>query len=315
MRVFVTAPDGYVGAAIARELLEHGYEVTGLAPSEAAAVRLRADGIDAQVGSVVDLDALAAAASGADGVIHEAALQVGPGIGFPEACAIETRAVEALGTGLAGTGGPFVVTSGVGLVAPGADGLAHEDDELDPMSPAALRAPTEHAADVATAQGVRASVLRFAWSVHGDHGVEGFLPGLITTAKATRVSAYVGAGTARWSAVHRRDLAHLYRLALESAAGGARLHAVAEEGVTMRAIAEGIGAQLGLPVVSVDPAAASAHFGWLAPFVQHDAAASSVSTRSLLGWAPIGAGLLADIAADCHAAPEAPVGRQDRQVA
>lgn len=294
MRVFVTGATGYVGSAIVRELIGEGHRVLGLARSDASAEALAAAGGEVQRGGLEDLGVLRAAAAGADGVIHTAFQNVGPNTDFAAACAVDRSAIEALGQTLAGSDRPLVVTSGTALVPEGR--VATELDSYDAQSPfASLRGASEDAALAFARQGVRVSVVRLAPSVHSDADKHGFVPTLIALAREKGVSAYVGDGANRWPGVHRLDAAHLYRLALDGAPAGTRLHATDEEGVPFREIAGVIGRHLGLPVVSVSPEEAPAHFGWFAHFAAVDNPTSSALTRKELGWDPARPGLIADL--------------------
>jgi nucleoside-diphosphate-sugar epimerase len=212
--------------------------------------------------------------------------------GYLAAAATDRRAIETLGLALAGSDRPLVVTSGTALLAHNRVGI--EDDEPDPASRAAPRIAAETTTLAMATRGVRASVVRLPPSVHGD-GDRGFVPGLIDIARAKKISGYVNAGMNRWPTVHRADAARLYRLALESAPAGSRLHAVAEEGVLLRDIASAIGRQLKTPVVSISSAQAGAHFGWLANFVAMDNPTSSSLTRKLMGWRPAHRELIQDL--------------------
>ncbi len=292
MRVFVTGATGFVGSAIVPELIGSGHEVVGLARSDRAAAALTSAGATVHRGDLEDVESLRSAATSADGVIHCAFVHDFSQLA--RAGQTDLRAVETLGAALEGSGRPLVVTSGIGLLAPGR--IATEDDRADPGSRAGHRVPSELATLDLASRGVRSSLVRLAPSVHGE-GDHGFVPFLIDIARRTGVSAYVGDGTSRWPAVHRADAARLYRLALEAAPAGSVLHGTAEEGIPARAIAEAIGRGLGLPVTSVAAANADAHFGWLAAFFASDVPASSAATRALLGWAPTEAGLLADLEA------------------
>jgi nucleoside-diphosphate-sugar epimerase len=295
MRVFVTGATGYVGAAVVRELVDAGHQVVGLARSDTAAVSLLAAGAEAHRGGLDDPRSLREAAAASDGVIHVAFGAVrrdgnlGTDTDYTAAVQTERRAIVALGEALGGSGRPFVVTSGTAGLAPGR--LATEEDVLDPGPATATRAPLEGLALSFAAHGVRVSVVRLAPSVHGD-GDRGFVPALIGVARAKGLSAYVGDGSHRWSAVHRLDAARLYRLALETAPAGARLHAVGDEGVPVREIAAAIGRGLDLPVAAVSREEAAGHFGWFAPFVALDNPASSTLTQKEFDWQPVRPGLI-----------------------
>ncbi|MEV5614128.1 SDR family oxidoreductase [Streptomyces sp. NPDC052225] len=286
MRVFVTGATGFIGSAVVRELLGAGHEVVGLARSDTAAEAVTAAGAAVHRGSLADPDGLAAAAKDADGVAHLAFDH-----SFTDhagASAADLRVVEAIGAALEGTGKPFVVSSPL-MVAPGR--VAAEDD---PALATAGRAPAENAALALAQRGVRAVALRLAASVHG-RGDHGFVPRLIEIAREKGVAAVVGDGDQRWPAVHRFDAARLYRLALESAPAGARLHAVAEEGIPLSAIADVIARHLDVPRTSLSPREAGDHFGWIAPFQTFDVRASHARTTALLDWHPEEKGLLDDL--------------------
>jgi nucleoside-diphosphate-sugar epimerase len=289
MRVFVTGATGWVGSAVIEELQAAGHSVTGLARSEAAAAALASAGITAHRGSLEDLESLRAGATAADAVVHTAFNH--DFSRFAENSAVEMSAIDALGSALAGTDRPLIITSGVGLIAPGR--MVTEDDVRDPSGVPFPRDP-ESAALAAAARGVRVSVIRLAPSVHGK-GDHGFVPIVIGMAREHGVSAYVGDGYNRWPGVHRRDVARLYRLALERAAEYAVYHAVADEAVPFREIAGVIGRQLNLPVVSVSGDEVAAHFGWFAHFAQINAPASSAKTQQTLGWRPVEPALLDDL--------------------
>ncbi len=301
MHVFVTGGSGLTGPAIVAELIAAGHTVTGLARSDESAARLQALGAGTLAGALEDLDTLQAGAKAADGVVH---LAFGGSFADPEDLVRRDRtAIEALGQALAGSGKPFISTSGT-LVMP--DGrVSAEDDAPDPASIAWFRIPGEQACLAFANHGVRSSVVRLAPTVHGP-GDYGFIPMLIAAARKHGVSAYVGDGANRWPAVHRLDAAVLFRLALEQAPAGTPLHGAAEN-VTLRSIAEQVGRSLGIPAVSLTPEQAVEHFGdpFLADVFAADAPASSDRTRSGLGWTPTHPTLLEDIEAGDYCAPHA----------
>ncbi|QHJ01067.1 NAD(P)H-binding protein [Xylophilus rhododendri] len=297
MKVFVTGATGWVGSKVVQELLQAGHAVTGLARSPDKAVVLAQTGAEVLHGTLDDLALLASAADAADAVIHTAFNH--DFSKFAANAEQDRRAIEAMGQALAGSGRLLLVTSGVALLAPGR--VATEAD-LPPSDPGFPRRSEAMARSLAAGEGVKApvrtSTIRLAPSVHGvgDHG---FVPILIRLAREKGVSAYLGDGLNRWPGVHRLDAARLYRLALEQGAPDAAYHAVADEGVAFRDIAEVIGRRLGLPV----QARAAEHFGWFAGFAGADMAASSAHTRQALGWAPTGPGLLADLDQAAYFAP------------
>jgi nucleoside-diphosphate-sugar epimerase len=292
MRVFVTGASGFIGSAIVQELLGAGHRVIGLARSDAAAQSIAATGAEVHRGSLDDLDSLARGAAESEGVIHTAHDHDFVNTTREAAAAADTRAIEAMGAALAGSGKPFVVTSVTGILADGR--TFTEDDEPDPSTGMAHRLHPERTALALASRGVRSSVVRLPPSVHGD-GDRAFVPLLIQIAREKGVSAYVGEGRNRWPAVHRLDVANLYRLALENAPAGAVLHGVADEGVPTREIAEVIGRRANVPVVSKSPAEAAAHFSWLARFFALDIRASSARTQERIGWRPRQPGLIADL--------------------
>jgi nucleoside-diphosphate-sugar epimerase len=288
MRVFVTGATGFVGSATVKELIGAGHTVLGLTRSDAGAAALAESGAEVHRGTLEDLDSLRQGAAAADGVIHTAFIH--DFTQFAANCEIDRLAIGAMGEALAGTGKPLIVTSGTAMLAPG--GVATEDTVLPAGSP--LPRVSEQAGLALATQGVRAMAIRLPPSVHGA-GDHGFVPTLIGLAREKGVSAYIGEGANRWSAVHRFDAARAYRLMLEKGLAGVRYHAIAEQGLLFRDIAGVIGRQLGLPVVSKTPEEAGEHFGIFAMFAGMDAAASSEKTRAQLGWAPTGPGLIADM--------------------
>ncbi len=288
MRVFVTGATGFIGSAIVTELISTGHEVLGLARSDASADALKAIGVAVHRGDLTDTASLVAGAAACDGVIHTAFIH-----DFSQFMAnIETdrRAVEAMAASLEGSNKPLVIASGTLMVA--RDGVATEADA--PANPDGPRAASETIVRGAAARGVRGAVVRLPPTVHGA-GDKGFVPRMIELARRNGAAAYIGDGANHWPAVHRLDAARVFCLAVEKAAPGSALHAVAEEGVTMRAIAEAIGAGLGLPARSVTQEEAPALLEFLAMFAGVDNRTSSARTREMLGWTPTGPDLLTDI--------------------
>jgi len=290
MRVFVTGSTGFIGSAIINELLAAGHQVLGLARNDAAGDALARLGVEAHRGDLLDTQSLAAGARACDGVIHTAFIH--DFSNFKASCEIDRSAIEALGAALVGSDHPLIVTSGTALVKPGQ--LATEEDVPAFDSIVFPRIASEEAAASVAARGVRVSVVRLSPSVHGD-GDHGFVPIVIGIAREKGVSAYVGDGHNRWSAVHRLDAAALFRLALEKATAGARFHGVAEEGIAFQDIAQVIGRRLNIPVVAKSPEEAADHFGWFAHFAALDCPASSAQTRERLGWRPTQPGLIPDL--------------------
>ena len=302
MKVFVTGATGFVGSAVVRELLAAEHQVIGLARSDAGAASLAAIGVEVQRGTLDDLDSLRSAAAASDGVIHTAfandALRGGYAA-FMEAAQAERRAIEVLGEALAGSDRPLVVTSGTAFMSLGRP--VTEEDAPDANMVATTGNPRnpEDAVLPLVSRGVRVSIVRLPPSVHGE-GDHGFVPTIISVARAKGVSAYPGDGSNRWAAGHRLDAAHLFRLALENAPAGSRFHAVGDEGVPVRDIASVIGRRLNIPVVSLSAEEVNDHFGWSGRFFSADLPASSMLTQQRLGWHPVQPGLLADLDHDYY---------------
>ena len=299
MRVFVTGASGHIGSAVVPELLQAGHQVVGLARSEGSAAALTAAGAEVQRGALDDLDGLRDAAGAADGVIHLAYMHdislTDPN-GYLVAGAADLRAIEAMGAVLAGSDKPLVITSGtLGLtrvLPPGQ--VATESDAFDPTS-TQPRVASENAVIGLAERGVRASIVRLPPTVHSSLDHHGFIPRLIGIARDKGVSAFVGDGANRWPAVHTLDAARLFRLAVEEAPAGSRLHGVADEGVPYRDIAEVIGRHLGVSAAGISSDEAGAQFGFLGAFVSTDNPTSSTLTQELLGWRPTHAGLIPDL--------------------
>lgn len=287
MRIFVTGASGWIGSSVVTELIAAGHHVTGLARSDASAAAIQRSGAEVIRGSLADSDVLSRGARESDGVIHLAYEHV---LGQAGGAASDGAAIETFTTALAGTGKPLLVT-GATLSRPG--GVATERDELLAVGPIAARIANLQKALAATERDVRVSLVMIPRSVHGRGERHGFIPQLIARARRTGVSAYIGEGTNRWPAVHVKDAASLYRLAVEHAPSGSVIHAVGDEGVRVRDIAEAIGHHLSLPA---EPRPAE-EFGMpLAPLLGADMPASSTITQELLDWHPTHPNLLDDLA-------------------
>jgi nucleoside-diphosphate-sugar epimerase len=313
MRVFVTGATGFIGMAVVRELIDAGHQVIGLVRSEEASKRLRSLGAEPHRGSIEDLESLRSGAAAADGVIHtaffhkfsHARLSTRLRIlfsGTPRqaplrfmiaAVEADRRAIETLGNALSGRDRALVVAMPTLTLAP--HRLGTEDSAGDPDSAGGLRVPSEKATLALADRGVRSSIVRIPPLVHGDGDKHGFVPSLISIARKKGISAYIGTGSNRWPAVHRLDVAHLFRLALEKAPARSRFHAVEDEGMPFRDIAASIGQKLSLPVESIDTERAGSHFGWLGAFASADNPVSSALTQERLGWRPVHPSLIEDM--------------------
>ena len=295
MRVFVTGASGWIGSAVVPELIAAGHQVTGLARSEASALALARAGAHVQRGTLDELDVLRNAAVASDGVIHLAFKHdVAFSGNFQAAADADRQAVETLGEALEGSDRPLLIASGLLGVAAGRVATERDQPAAQASTGMDTRGETARVTVALASRGVRSGVVRLSPTVHG-HGDNGFIPLLIAGARAKGASGYIADGNNRWPAVHRGDAARLFRLALDKAPAGAVLHANAEEGVTTRAIAEAIGRNLGVPVVSVAPNDAAEYFGFLGGFFGLDSPASSMITREMLGWQPTEPGLIADL--------------------
>ncbi|MFD5892480.1 SDR family oxidoreductase [Streptomyces sp. NPDC060366] len=300
MRVFITGASGWIGSALVPELIGAGHEVVGLARSDASAAALTQAGAQVRRGTIDDLDTLRDAAAESDGVIHLAFKHdIAFSGGFEDAADADRRAIDTFGDALAGSDRPFLIASGTLGLAPGRLATEEEGQASGPAGAHMSGGPAKRLANaqatVALAdRGVRSSVVRLTPTVHGD-GDNGFMATLVAIARDKGVSGYIGDGANRWPAVHRSDAARLFRLALEGAPAGSTLHAVAEEGVPIRAVAEVIGRHLGVPSASVSPDDAAGHFTWMAGFLGLDSPTSGAYTRELLGWRPTGPGLIDDL--------------------
>ena len=290
MKVFVTGATGFIGTALVQELLNAGHQVLGLARSDASANALKAAGATVQRGDLQDLDSIHSGAAASDAVIHAGFIH--DFSRFAEVCEVDRLAIETIGSTLAGSNRPFVVTSGTALVRPGI--LATEDMASNHDTNRFPRV-SEMAGLAFASKGVRATAIRLSPSVHGEGDHHGFIPILINIARQKGVVAYIGDGQNRWNAVHRLDAAHLFRLALEKGDAGTRYHAVSDEAITVKAISEVIGRHLNLPIVSISPEEAAAHFGWFGAMAALDCPASSNLTQERLNWRPSHPSLLEDL--------------------
>ena len=286
MRVFVTGASGWIGSAVVPELLGAGHQVLGLARSGDSAASIAAAGAEVLRGDLDDLDTLRAGAAGSDGVIHLAFIH--DFTDFEASVTADRRAIETMGGMLEGSGKPLVIASGTPAL-PGR--VATERDESAPGSPVAGRMANARAALGMAARGVRSSVVGLPRTVHGDGDRHGFIARLVGIARETGVSGYVGDGSNRWPAVHVLDAAHLFRLAVERAPAGSRLHAVGDEGVPIRDVAEVISRHLNVPTASVP----AGDLGFLGQVLSIDQPASATLTRELLGWRPVQPGLIEDM--------------------
>ncbi len=300
MRYFITGASGWIGSAVVAELLGAGHQVVGLARSDASATALTDAGAEVERGTIDDLDALRDAAAASDGVIHLAFKHdIAFSGGFEAAADADRRAVEVFGDALAGSDRPLVLASGTLGLSPGRLATERDGHELDaareamPAGPRTRWGTAELVLSFAD-RGIRSSVMRLPPTNHGD-GDSGFMATLVAIARDTGVSGYIGDGANRWPAVHRLDSAHLFCLAADRAPAGSTLHAVADEGVPIRDIAEVIGRHLNVPVASIAPEDAATHFTWLAGFIGLDSPASSALTRELMDWHPMQPGLIEDL--------------------
>lgn len=287
MKVFITGASGFIGSALVKELIGAGHKVLGLARSEASAKLLTAAGAEVHKGTLEDIKSLERGAQKADAVVHLAFYH--DFSKFAEAAELDRLAIEALGSELTGSDRPLVITSGIGPRNGGQ--VATEDTDAIPNP--RLPRVSEPAALALLARGVHVSVVRLP-QVH-NQAKHGLVSGLIGIAQAKGVSAYIDNGLNRWAAVHVLDAAHLYRLVLEKGATGSKYHAVGEEGVHLKDIAEAIGRRLKLPVICKSKEEAATHFGWLAMPAGTDMPASSALTQELLNWHPTHTGMIPDI--------------------
>jgi len=287
MRVFLTGASGFVGSALVPELLGAGHRVVGLARSDASAAALRAAGAEVYRGSLEDLESLRDGAAGTDAVVHLAFMRGTSS--FAEAARIDAQAVETLGAALEGSERPFVVATGIGVPA------ARVAVVPESNSPAAARLAGPRAALRFLEKKVQTTIVCLPPATHGPRDTHGFVPRLIAIARERKVAAFVGNGSNRWPAVHVRDAARLFHLALEKLPAGAAVHAVADDGIPIRNVAEVIGRRLGVPVASIPAADAPTHFGFMGVLLARDSPSSGAVARELLGWEPTQPGLLVDL--------------------
>lgn len=283
MKVFVTGASGFIGSAIVQDLLSDGHSVLGLARSESSVQKLKDANAEVLVGDLEDMDVLRQGATQADGVIHTAFIH--DFTQYEKAASTDKAAIEAMGDVLKGTLKPIVVTGGI-LGLPKTNGFITEAG-IAPEFPRA----SEATAMALAAMGVHASIIRLPPSVH-DKGDKGFVPFIIHCARENGISAYVGDGSNRWPAVHRLDAAHLFRLALEKSAKGARYNAIGDEGITVKQLAEVVAKNLNIPAKSVTGEEAVTHFSWMGRFIQFDSPATAIQTKEILNWKPTHIGLL-----------------------
>jgi len=291
MRVFITGATGFIGMAVVAELVAAGHQALGLCRSDDKASALAAAGAEVHKGSLEDIESVKAGAARSDAVIHLAFNH--DFSKFVENCEDDRRVITALGSVIAGSNRPMIITSGTAMAQAAPGQLSMEDSPIA-SSAVVARAASEEAANALAANGVNVSAMRLP-QVH-DTTRAGLVTYYIMTAREKGFLAYIGEGQNRWPAAHVSDVARLYRLAIERAVPGAHYHAVAEEGISMRAIAETLGKRLCLPVRSITPDEAPAYFGWLAMFAGHDMPASSAWTRKTLDWHPTGPGMIEDLA-------------------
>lgn len=295
MKVFVTGATGFIGSATVKELQAGGHKVLGLARSEESAQKLRASGVEVYYGDLSQPDSLIEAVEMADAVVHLGFIH--DFSKFKEMCILDGQVIETIGSALKGTQKPFIITSGIGIIQK--EGMVTEDDR--PVGDAIPRTITEVAADKVAATGVQVAVVRLPPLVHDLGDKIGFAPSLIGIAKAKGLSAFIENGTNLWPAVHRRDAAKLFRLAVEKHSGsGTRYHGIAEQGIEFKQIAETIGSKLGLPVRSIAADDVAEHFTWFAHFAKFNILASSATTRETLSWSPDQIDLLSDLQSEAY---------------